>query len=691
MKLCRLLAALAATLSIPAWADEGMWTFQNFPAATVQKKYGVQVTPAWLDRVRSSTIRLSNCTASFVSPDGLILTNHHCAEACLAEHSSKTASLLEQGFMASGPRAELRCSTQIADVLMEMEDVTAKVTAATSGLDARAANDARKKVLTQLEQACEEAAKSDPVHGALKCESVDLYNGGQYYLYKFKRYTDLRLVFAPEQDIASFGGDPDNFQFPRWDLDMSILRAYEGGKPAHTPSFLKFNFAGPKEGDVVFVTGHPGSTDRLLTVSQLLTQRDAILPPWLLRAAELRGRYIQYGKSSAEADHIVEEPLNSLENSLKVRRKDLDALHDDAQLARKAQAETQLKAQVSADPQLAKSTGDPWKQIEQAEQTERALVLPYTFVENAAGFNSRLFRYARVLVRAAAERGKPNEERLREYTDSTLPRLQQQVSADVPVYPELEAITFTMGLERMREWLGPDYPLVRRLLASESPDALVARLLKGTQLGNPAIRAQLWQGGAQAIADSKDPMIQLAQSVDAEARAVRKRYEDEVEAPVTAASERIAHARFAALGTSVYPDANFTLRLSYGTVKGWTEDGATIAPFTTLDRLYERATGAPPFRVPQPWLAAKSRLDMSTKFDLSTDNDIIGGNSGSPLINAKGEIVGLIFDGNINSISGDYWFDAALNRAVAVHPAIILAALRDVYHAKAILQELGAK
>ena len=526
--------------------------------------------------------------------------------------------------------------------------------------------------------------------GPLKCESVDLYQGGQYWLYKYHRYDDVRLVFAPERDIAAFGGDPDNFQFPRWCLDMSLLRAYgPDGKPAATPNFLAIRPEGPNAGEVVFVSGHPGTTDRLLTVAQLESLRDVDLPRWLLRASELRGRYIQFGKTGAEAARIVEDPLNSLENSIKVRRKQLDALLDERLLQAKREEEAQLRAKVAADPQLAAATGDPWADITRAQQHEHELYLPYTFLEQGAGFNSRLFQYARPLVRAAAERAKNNTDRLRDYTDAALPRLQQRLLAPVPVYPQLEKLTLSFGLERMREWLGPDAPIVRQLLVKDSPDSLAARLVDGSRLADPQVRRQLWEGGAAAIAASQDPMIELARAIDAESRAVRKRYEDEVEAPDDAGSEKIARARFRIYGTSQPPDATFTLRLNFGTVKGWHEDDRDIEPFTHLARLFERATGQEPFKVPDSWMAARSGLDMNTRFDLSTDNDIVGGNSGSPTIDRAGHIVGLMFDGNIHSIAGSYWYDARLNRAVAVDPAIMLEGLRKVYRADALLAELG--
>jgi len=685
MRLNRLLPGLsflllAGLLLSPARADEGMWTYDNFPAATVKQKLGVEVTPAWLDRVRMATIRLSNCTASFVSPDGLILTNHHCAAACLAQLSTAGDDKWQNGFVSGTREAEPRCPTQYADVLMKMEDITAKVSAATRGLGDKEANDARKKALTLLEQECEKAAGTrDP----RRCESVRLYEGGQYFLYQYKRYADVRLVFAPEDAVAAFGGDPDNFQFPRWCLDMSVLRAYENGKPAATPNHLKVNWNGPAPGEAVFVTGHPGSTDRQLTMAQLETLR-AGLPFWLLRSAELRGRYIQFAKTGAENARIVADPLTSLENNIKVRRKQLDALLDPSLMAQKAAAEKALRAQAGAF-----SGSDPWQDIERAARREQELTVPYVLMESAAGFNSALFRYARTLVRAAAERGKPSEQRLREYAEPALPLLQQQLVAAVPVYAEREILTLSFGLERMREFLGPDHPVVQTLLAEFSPDELAAALVNGTKLADPAVRRQLWEGGQTAIDASNDPMIRIAKLVDPPSRAVRKQYDDEVEAVTDTASEKIAAARFKALGTSVYPDATFTLRLNFGTVQGWNEAGAPVEPFTRLARAFERTTGSEPFRLPDSWTSRRAQLDMNTPFNLSTNNDIIGGNSGSPLINAKGEVVGLVFDGNIHSISGSYWFDTEKNRTVAVHPAIIRLALTKVYNTTALAKELG--
>ena len=379
MSLSRLLPpALALVLVVtiasgltarPVRADEGMWTYDNFPAAALRQQHGVEITPAWLDRVRTASIRLSNCTASFISAEGLILSNHHCAASCLAQISKEGQDRLADGYIAGTREEEIRCQTQYADVLMRMENITDKVTAATAGKDLKTANDARKKVLTQLETACEKAAGTkDP----RRCESVSLYQGGQHFLYHYKRYNDVRIVFAPEQSIAAFGGDPDNFQFPRWCLDMSIMRAYENGKPAATPNFLKFNWNGPTENEVVFVTGHPGSTDRQLTTAQLKTQRIEV-PFWLQRAAELRGRYIQFSKTGAENQRIVADPLNTLENSLKVRRKELDSLLDDSMMAQKLTSENQLRSRS-----VTSGGADPWADIEKAMKRDEELNVPLT-------------------------------------------------------------------------------------------------------------------------------------------------------------------------------------------------------------------------------------------------------------------------------------------------------------------------
>jgi V8-like Glu-specific endopeptidase len=681
--------ALALVLCAAVNADEGMWTFDNFPRAEVARKYGVQITDQWLDQLQKSVVRLeTGCSASFVSPEGLVLTNHHCVATCLADNSTAERNLVANGFNAATAQDELRCQGSEASVLQSTENVTDRVTKAVAQAGAAEGAVARNKTLTTLESECEAASKK--AGAPLACEAVTLYQGGQYWLYKYKRYDDVRLAFAPESAIAAFGGDPDNFQFPRWCLDFSLLRVYENGKPAATPNHLRFDWAGPKTGEATFVAGHPGTTQRLLTVEQLKTQRNIVLPFWLLRFSELRGRLIQYSKTSPEAARVAKDFLDTIENTHKVRRMQLAALLDDRMMDRQVEAEEALRRKVKADPSLAASAG-AWDDIARAEQRYREILIPWTWLEASAGFNTELFFYARQIVRAVEERGKPNASRLREYTDAGLARLRAALEAQTPVYPEFEQVRLSFSLDRMREYLGPDHPIIRSVLGAKSPDERARELVTGSMLGDPAVRLKLFDGGAAAVAASRDPMILLAREIDDEARRLRKIYEEEVEGPQRVAQQRIAEARFKVLGTGVYPDATFTLRLSYGAVAGWTEAGTKIEPFTRLDRLYARATGAPPFALPKAWLDARGRLDLTMRANFATTNDIIGGNSGSPIVNGAGRIVGLVFDGNIHSIAGSYWFDPEMNRTVGVHPEFIRTALGRVYEAGRLAKELGVE
>ena len=685
---CLLLLLGVAAVAV---ADEGMWTFDNFPQAAVKQKYGVDIDAAWLGRVQRSITRLEGgCTGSFASPDGLVLTNHHCAMACISALSSATDNLVENGFNSGSRAGERQCPGGMISVLVSTEDITAKVNAAIAGMPDAQANTVRKQTLTRLESECTARAargKQNP----FACESVTLYQGGQYFLYTYKRYDDVRLVFAPEAAMAQFGGDPDNFNFPRWCLDFSLMRIYENGKPVRTPDYLRWRPEGPNAGDPVFVAGHPGSTSRLLTVDQLKFQRSVSFPAFIARNSELRGRMIEWGTTGDEPKRIVDEELRGLENALKVYRGLQSALVDDRLMDSKAAAERDLRARLGADEKLASLAGTAWDDIAKAQARYREIYDRVQYLENGTGFNSDLFGYARLLVRGAAERAKPNEQRLREYADSNLPKVSAGLLAATPIHPEFETLTLGFSLDKLREVLGPDDDIVHRVLGRESPATLADRLVKSTKLADPAVRKALWEGGAAAVDASQDPMIVLARAVDPDARAVRKIYEDEVQAQTVAGQAKIAKARFAVLGTKVYPDATFTLRLSYGDVQGWVEKGQQVEPFTKLGRLYERATGEDPFRVTQRWLDARSKLDMNMPFDFATTNDIVGGNSGSPMLNAKGEIVGLAFDGNIHSISGSYWFDERMNRSIGVHPAYIRTALEKIYDAKALLAEIDAK
>jgi len=676
-----LLSFIALCMPAAALTDEGMWTLDNFPGEAVYEKYGVQITDAWLETVKSSVARLdSGCSASFVSPNGLVLTNHHCALACIAQNSSADTDLQANGFLAANPEDEVSCPTDRLSVLIETEEITDQVARATSGMSHQEAGEVRRQTLKRMVQECEETS-------GLKCESVSLYQGGQYWLYKYKRYEDVRLVFAPESDIASFGGDPDNFNFPRWCLDMTVLRVYEGGKPASTPNFLEWRKEGLEPGEAMFVAGRPGSTQRLLTVADLKFLRDVSIPHWLLRNVELRGRYIQYATTGDEAYRTTQEPLQRVENGIKVQRKRLDALHNDEMFAWKMADERKLKAAVAVNPKLAAVVGSAWDEIEQANETYLGFRDDYYFIEVGAAFNSTLFKYARSLVRAAVERDKPNQERLKGYTESEMPRRKQVTLANRPIHPELEILQLSFSLDKMREFLGPDSPFVHEILGNTSPAVLADKIISGTNLADPAVRAELWNSDWASLRASTDRMIQLALEVDDEARALRKRYEDEVDAPTNSAYERIAKARFTISGSDDYPDATFTLRVTYGAHEGWKEKGIDVRPWTTVAELFPRVTGEEPFRLPASWGDTRNVLAADTKFNFVGTADIIGGNSGSPVIDKDGKLVGLIFDGNIHSISGAYWFDSELNRSVAVHPAIMLEVLEKVYGAKHLVDE----
>ena len=680
----KLVIAILLLLSSSTAADEGMWTLGNFPREAVRQKYGVDVTEPWLNQLRLATTRLEGgCTGSFASPDGLVLTNHHCVRRCVSQISSAENDVAANGFLATGRGQEVRCEAQSLSVLSESVEITSLVAEATADKTDLEAKDVRQQTLSRLEKECEE--ESD---GRLVCEAVTLYRGGQYFIYKYKRYDDVRLVFVPESAIAAFGGDPDNFNFPRWCLDMAFLRAYENGAPARTPNYLRWRPDGAEADEPVFVTGHPGSTDRLMTVAELKYTRDVVLPHWLMRYGELRGRLIQFAKTGNEAHRITQTPLLSYENAIKVRRNHLRALLDDSLIARKQTQEHQLREAVAADAEMRQAYGSAWDEIAEALTRYQTFREDHLFIEEQVGFNSGLFGYARTLVRAAAERQKPNEDRFREYRDTALPRMKQVTLAARPIYPALEELTLSFSLDKLREFLGPDSRHVKDVLGSKSPDALAAQLVLGSRLGDANVREALWKGSQQAIDVSDDPMIELALQLEPEARALRKRYEEEVEAPIELASEKIAAARFAIQGTSRYPDATFTLRVTYGSVQGWVEQGEPVAPFTTLRRAFGRATGKEPFRIPDSWIAVQDQLDMDTRFNLVTTTDITGGNSGSPLIDRDGNLVGLVFDGNIHSIAGDYWFDEAKNRTVAVHPAVMLAVLEVVYGADQLLFEL---
>jgi hypothetical protein len=681
----RTIAALLALAVAPlaANADEGMWTFNGFPKAQVEKKYGVEVTDAWLDHVRLSSVRLAQgCSGSFVSPDGLVLTNHHCVETCLDQLSTAERNLIAGGFLAETAADEARCPVLEVNQLVRIADVTDRMRKATAGLEGQKFKDAQKAETSRIESECQTSP-------ALRCNVVSLWHGGRYDLYEYRRYQDVRVVFAPEFTIAFFGGDPDNFMFPRYNLDASFVRVYEDGKPLRTRDHLRWSKAGPKADDLVFVSGHPGGTDRQLTIAELEYQRDIAIPESIARYSEIRGGLVEFQNRGPEQKRVSQSLLFSIENSLKVLKGKRAALVDKAFFAQKLAAEEAFKEKLAADPKGAAALR-AFAAIQGAEDLHRNVRFETAYVMGTAGFTTEYFAFARTLLRGAEERPKANEVRLEEFQEAKLPAVTQKLFSPAPIYDEFEIFKLTGSLTRMREMLGPDHAFVKKVLGPESPGEVAKRLVGGTKLRDLALRKKLWEGGQAAVDASDDPMIALARLVDPDSRAVRKMYEHEIESVNRKGSETIAAARFALEGTSSYPDATFTLRLSYGTVKGWREGKKEIAPFTTLGGAFARHTGRDPFALPRSWLDAKPRLRLDTPFNFVATTDIIGGNSGSPVVSRSGEVVGLVFDGNIWSLGGSYGFDEALNRTVALDTAALTEALSKVYRAERLLQELEA-
>jgi hypothetical protein len=663
-----------------------MWTFDAFPAAQVNKAYGTNIDQAWLDRVRNAAVRLTGgCSASVVSPQGLVLTNHHCVIECVQDLSTPQQDFVKAGFYTKTREEERKCPGQQAEILTTIDDVTARVNAAAAGKTGQAFVRARDAEMAAIEKA---ACATDPT---LRCQVISFYRGGQYKLYKYRKYSDVRLAFAPEFQAAFFGGDPDNFNFPRYALDSAFLRLYENGRPVATPDHLKWNAAAPKAGEPVFIAGNPGTTQRLLTQAQLATLRDLAYPYQQQQRSELRGRLIRFSEENAEHKRIALDPLFGVENSFKAVGGQHQALRDPAFFGQKVKEEQELRARLAANPQLAREIGDPWKEIADVQDDYAELYLPYWRLESGAGGGSQLFSYARALVRSAQERAKPSAERLPEYADTRLPLLEQQLFDAKPVDLPLEELYLQFWLEKSREYLTADAPETKVLLGRESPQQLADRLVAGSRLGDPAVRKQLYQGGLAAVRASKDPMIQYVLAMDDDARKLRTAWETRVTGPTDRAAERIAKARFGVYGESVYPDATFSLRLSYGKIDGWKYRGTTVPPFTYVGGLYERATGAEPFDLAPKWAAAERRVNKRTVFNISSTNDIIGGNSGSPLINARGEVIGAVFDGNIHSLGGAFGYEGDTNRSVSVSTAAITEALTDVYGQPQLVAELTGR
>lgn len=682
--------AIWAVLALPAAADEGLWLFSDPPAKLLKERYGFEPPGGWMERLQKASVRFNNGgSGSFVSADGLVFTNHHVAADCIQKLSTEGRDYFSTGYEAASRAEERKCPDLELNVLLGIEDMTGRVQAAVKpGMSPADAEKARRAAMNTIE-------KESLDRTGLRSDVATLYNGGKYHLYRYRKYTDVRLVFAPERAIAFFGGDPDNFEYPRYDLDIAFFRVYEQDKPAVVGDYLRWSKAGAREGDLVFVSGHPGRTDRLDTVAHLEFLRDRGNPYALdlLRRREVLLR--TFSERSLENARRAQDELFGYQNSRKARLGMLAGLQEPAIMGRKRAEEAALREKVMASPKLKQAYGDAWEQVAAALKAWDQILVERALLELGHAFNSELFGIARGLVRLAAETAKPNAERLREYSEAGLESLEQQLFSEAPIYADLETVKLADSLSLLMEKKGAADELVVQVLAGRSPRERAAELVRGTRLGEVAFRRQLKEGGQKAMAASDDPMIALARLVDPAARQARRTYEQRVEEPLRQAYGKLANARFETYGTEVSPDATFTLRLSFGQVKGYVEGGKAVPWATTLGGTYDHAAAhgnQDPFALPPSWREGKARLNLETPFNFVSTCDTVGGNSGSPVVDRNGELVGIIFDGNIHSLVWDYSFTEEQARAVSVHSAGILEALRKIYRAEGLVGELtGAR
>ena len=679
------LAALFASAAFfVAHADDGLWLFNNFPKDLVAGRYHFEVTDAFLNHLQLASVRFNNGgSGSFVSPHGLLFTNHHVGLDCIQKLSTAEHDYTAHGFYAVNHAAEGQCPDLEVNVLLRIRDVTAEVNgAAKDAAGAAAANTQRKAAMSQIEKTC----TAETGH---RCDVVTLYSGGVYNLYEYKKYTDVRLVFAPETDIAQFGGDPDNFTYPRYDLDFAFFRAYENGKPAEVKEWLRWSREGVKDGELTFVSGNPGATGRLATYAELEFSRDFSYPLIFDRLGSVIAALEAYSAQSAENKRVAKEELWSMQNSYKAYTGFLVGLRDPALMKEKREQETKLRATIAQDPVQRKEFGAVWDDVAAAYGQYRAFYAQQWLLERAPSAGSELFGIARAVLRYAQETRKPNGERLREFAESNLPAIEQEMYSTEPLFDSLEIAVLANYFTFLRGRLGADDPIVKEVLNGQTPEQAATGYVTTSKLKDVAERKRLAKDLDAAMA-SGDGMIRLARMLDGPARRYRKEYEDKVEAVLTASKAKLAQARFAAYGASEYPDATFTLRLTFGPVLGYKDAAGHAVPYTTtFDGMYKHATGVDPFKLPQRWLDAKPALDLSTPLNFVTTTDTHGGNSGSPTVDEKNEVIGILFDGNIESLPNRFVFTDAIARSVHVASQGIVEALRKVYKADRVVKELG--
>ena len=685
----RLIAPLVATLALLATgvssllADDGMWLFERFPKQLVRKQYNFDVTDAFLAKMRLASVRFnSGGSASFVSPRGLLFTNHHVGADCIQKLSSANADYMANGFHARTGIEEKACPDLEINVLVRIEDVTAKVESASGSTDAER-NKARKAKQTELEKQCIAASG-----GKNTCQAVTLYSGGMYTLYEYKKYTDIRLVFAPEASIAAFGGDTDNFTFPRFCLDFALFRAYEDGKPVRSKDYFVWSKTGARDGELTFVPGNPGSTGRLDTYAQLEYQRDTAYPNALSFLDRLIVAMQAFGKRDAESKRLADGELQSYQNSYKAYVGFQRGLKDQKLMDRKKAEETKLRKAIGDDPAKQAIYGRTWDEIADALARWRPSMLEFYALERMPD-NSQHLHLAREVLRLSVERAKPDADRLREFTTPALPELEQELFSPAPISDALEEVRLAVLFREMKQRLGADHPVMREVLAGRSEEVAAKAYIAGTKIKDIEFRKKL-AADANAAMFSTDPMLRLARMLDEPARALRKRHENELESVLLANASKIARARLAAYGDAEYPDATFTMRVTFGDIRGYKDDAGRPVPWATeIGGVYARATGVEPFALPKSWLAAKKKLNLKTPFNFVSTTDTHGGNSGSPTINTRGEINGILFDGNIEGLPNRFVFTDEQARSVHVASQGIVEALRNVYDARRILAELG--
>ena len=679
-----LICLVVATImwALPSPAGEGMWTFDNPPRKQLKDLYGFEPTQQWLDHLRLASVRVGDGgSGSFVSPNGLLLTNDHVGRGQLQKLSTKDRDLVALGFYARTVAEELKCPDLELNVLMSMENVTDQVLGAVNpSMSPREALDARRSATAKITKEASEKS-------GLKADIVSFYNGSEYWLYLYKKYTDVRLVMAPEVKIAFFGGDPDNFTYPRHDLDITFFRAYEGGKPANTAQFLKWKTSGANAGDLVFVSGHPGSTNRLQTYAQTEYQRDVAYPARLKSLARSLDLLWKYSARGPEQSRQAAGSIFGMENSRKASGGEYQGLCDRNLMAKKSAEDAELREQVNANPEWKKAYGWAWDTIATVLERQKLVSRQSTY----RTLRGRLFQMALQIVQAADELKKPNGERQAPYQEANLPGMKFRLFSPAPVYTELEEFQMADGLTEAVETIGADDQFLKEVLKGRTPGQAAKELVAGTTLADVQARRQLFEGGESAVAISTDPLILLARALAPMVTETRKWNEKYITGPTASAGEAIGKARFAVYGKTVNPDATFTLRLSYGTIKGYPMNGTQAPPMTTLAGLYDRAHGfgnSGAWTLPERFVEGESKLNLSTPLNFVSTCDIIGGNSGSPVVDRDGAFVGLIFDGNIESLPGRFMYAEATNRAVAVHPAGIIECLRKLYDANDLADEL---